>query len=481
VKRPALLLFFIVLQAGFLFSSEIGNYICPCSFMIFFPSAENLIDSSKLLFKKFYSRNYEQMMLQMSSDSKNSYGIDVFDLKSLEKAGFDLKSPVCFVHISNDSGYMLLPVKSKNDMTTFINNNLKGNAQFRFVGSFLALSRDKSLLNRVGAASIEKSPGFIISEKKLSFGWDKTLVWMESSYLSDVSSSIGVTANLKLPYGFTSFIVNITDQKISIKAYSGIIPTDQKLYIQNINNISFVEKNDLLDYIEGNPAVEGQIYLNLPVLYRYYTYIDSINILGLKGFIDELREKYMVNVERDLINNTDGRIKIVVDKFDTVNNEYVIYGSIGIRDPITADYFMDSLKNAILESDNQLFTFDLFTRPFYHFKNPNYSIFYGTIGNDLYFSTDKGVLTNLIKNIFENKTISADKLPDFFKEAKEKKSAGFYFTLDTQSLFNQVKTVMQFDPDLLIGVKNIYIYGTPDKGDRAFGWNCDLDFNYYQK
>ena len=141
---------------------------------------------------------------------------------------------------------------------------------------------------------------------------------------------------------------------------------------------------------------------------------------------------------------------------------------------------MDSLKNAILQSDNQLFTFDLFTKPFYHFKTQNYSIFYGAIGNDLFFSTDKDVLTNLIKNIFENKTVSADKLPPFFKEAKEKNSAGFYFTLDTQGLFSQIKTDMQFDKDILIGVKNIYIYGTPDSSDKVFGWNCNFDFNFYR-
>jgi len=481
VRRPALLLFFVVLQAGFLFSSDIGNFVSPCSMMIYFPSAENLIGSSKTLLKRFYSHNYDQMMLQMSSDSRNSYGIDIFDLKSVEKAGIDLKGPVCFVHLSNDTGYMLIPVKSKSDMTVFIKNNLKTGGEYRFFGRFLALSRDKAVLDQVGKDSIEKSAGFKISSKKLSFDWDKIFVWIESSYLSSVSSSIGVTANLKLPYGFSSFTVNISDRKISVKSYSGIIPLNQQFYMQNINNVSFGEKNDLLDYIEGNPALAGQVYLNLPVLYRYYTYIDKINILGIKTFISELRDKYRVNAERDLIDNTDGRIKIVVDKFDTINNDYVVYGSIGIRDPRTAEYFMDSLKNAILGSDNQLFTFDLFTKPFYHFKSSNYSIFYGAIGNEMYFSTDKGVLTNLIKNIFENKTISADKLPPFLKEAKEKKAAGFYFTLDTQSLFSQVKTDIEVKTDMLIGFKNIYIYGSPDNGDKVFGWNCDMDFNFYQQ
>ena len=331
MKWPALLLFFIVLQAGFLFSSEIEKYIIPGSFIIFFPSTENLIDSSMSLLKRFYSHNYEQMMLQMSSDSKNSYGIDIFDLKSLEKAGIELKNPLCFVHISNDTGYMLVPVKSKNDITAFIKSNIKTKVPFRFFGNYIALSKDKSVFDLIARDSIDKNTGFLISAKKLSFDWNKIFIWMESTYLSSASSSIGVTANLKLPYGFTAFTVNITDQKVSVRSYGGIIPLNQKLYLQNINNISIQEKYDLLDFMEGNPALAGQVYINIPLLYKYYSFIDSINILGIKGFVNELHDKYRVNIERDLIDNTDGRIKLVINKFDTENNEYVLYGSIGIQ------------------------------------------------------------------------------------------------------------------------------------------------------
>ncbi len=171
----------------------------------------------------------------------------------------------------------------------------------------------------------------------------------------------------------------------------------------------------------------------------------------------------------------------MIDKFDSSKNEYVLYGSIGIKDPKTADLFMDSVKNAILQTDNQIYTFDLFAKPFYHYKTTNYSIYYGVIENDLYFSTDKDVLTNLVKNIYDNKNGSLERLPSFFKTAQEEKSVGFYFTLDVQSLFNQVKTGVQIDKDLLIGVKDIYLYGYPDSGEKAYGWNSFIDINFYRQ
>ncbi len=480
MRRLSVLLIFIILETGFSYGAEIEKYIVPCTFMIFVPSVENLVSTSKSLMKRFYSRNYEQMMLQMSSESKSSYGIDVFDLPALEKAGVDIKSPLCFVHVTNERGYLLIPVKSKKGIDAFIKNSLKNYGQYRFIGNYIALSKDKEELDGIAKETLEEREGFNISAKKLSFAWDRNFIWMESSFISGASYSIGVTSNLKLPYGFTAFTIDVTDRMISVKSFAGILPSKEVLNMVNLRNVSMAEKFDLLDYTVGDPALAGQVYLNFPMFYKYYTYIDSIDILGIKSLVSELRDKYKVFVERDLIQNTDGRFKIVIDKFDTSKNDYVLYGSIGIKDPKTAGYFMDSLKNAILQTDNQLFTFDLFTNPFYHFKSSGYSLFYGVIGNDLFFSTDKDVLTNLVKNIFDNNMASADKYPGFFKEARQKKAAGFYFTLDVQSLFNQVKTDVDINKDILIGFKDIYISGYPDSGAKAYGWNCAFDFNFYK-
>jgi hypothetical protein len=161
-------------------------------------------------------------------------------------------------------------------------------------------------------------------------------------------------------------------------------------------------------------------------------------------------------------------------------NDYVLYGSIGIKSADKAGHFIDSLKNAILQTGNSLFTFDLFDNTFYHFKSRDYSIFYGVIGKDIFFSTDKDALTNLVKNIFDNNLASADKYPPFFKEAKTKKTAGFYFTLDIQSLLDHVKTEIDINKDMLIGFKNIYISGYPDPDVNVYGWNGVFDFNFYK-
>ncbi len=280
--KRLLILLLLIFQFQLFYSSEIQKYIRSCEFMIYVPSVESLINTTKSLMKRFYSKNYDQMLLQMSADSRSSYGIDVFDLKSLEKAGVDIKSPLSFVHISNDTGYLLIPVKSKKELGVFIKNNLKDSVPYQFFGNYVAFSENKSALSFIAGESLENNEGFQISAKKLGFNWDRNFVWMESKYLSGVSSSIGVTANIKLPYGFTALIIDPAEQNISVKCYAGIISSNQTLYMQNLRDVAASEKYNMLDYTWGNPALVGQIYMNMPMLYKYYNYIDSINILGIK-------------------------------------------------------------------------------------------------------------------------------------------------------------------------------------------------------
>jgi len=469
----------LFVQFSYAASSGIEGYIESGELIFYAPSIEELIATTRSLMKRFYSRNYEQMILQVSADSKSSYGIDVLDLNTLEKIGLNTKAPLSFVHISNNTGYLLLPVRNKKGIEKFIKNNLENKVPYRFFDNYVAFSEDKKLLNNIGKNLLGNNKGFALSRKKLNFDWDKFFVWIESSYLSGISSSIGVTSNIKLPYGFSAFAINFKPQNISIKLYSAIISSNQLLYMQSLKNVSASEKFDILDYVEGNPALVGNVYLNMPMLYKYFSYIDSINILGIKGLFNELKQKYKVNVENDLINNSDGRLKIVIDRYDSVQNQYRIYGSIGVKDPNTAGMFVESLKNAFFQVDGKLYSFDLFTKPFYHYKGSNYSIYYGVIENDLLFSTDKDLLTNLVVSVFENRGGRLEKMPDFFKNAIREKSKGYFLTIDLQSLFNNVKTGIQIDREFLIGVQNVYIYGFPDTEENAYGWNNFVDINFY--
>lgn len=474
------IIFFVsFIQFSYTFSSKIESYIESGELILYAPSIEDLIANTKSIIKRFYSRNYEQMLLQISAESRSSYGIDILDLNALGKIGLNTKAPLCFVHVSNNAGYMLLPVKEKKGIEKFIRNTLRNEVPYRFFDNYVAFSEEKKLLNNIGKNLLGKNKGFALSRKKLKFDWDKFFVWVESSYLSSISSSTGVTSNMKLPYGFSAFTIDFKSQNILVKIYSAIISTNQLLYMQSLKNVSASEKFDILDYVGGNPAIVGNVYLNMMTLYKYYSYIDSINILGIKGLFAELRQKYKINVERDLINNSDGRLKILIDRYDSVQNQYKIYGSIGVKDSHTARMFVDSLKNAFFQEDGKLYSFDLFTKPFYHYKGSNYSLYYGVIENDLLFSTDKDLLTNLVVNVFENKGGTLEKMPDFFKKAVKEKAKGYFFTIDLQSLFNNVKTGIQLDKDFLIGVQSIYLYGFPDVEENAYGWNNFVDINFY--
>ncbi len=481
MKLPLLLVFFLFLQLQMVFSSvEIEKYINQCEFMLYSPSLENVINTSKSLLKRFYGKNYDQKVAQISSDSKSLYGIDIFDLKNLVSSGLDIKNPVSYVHVSNKSGYLLIPVTSKKIVENYVKNNLSESMFYKFIGNYICLSENKQLVDGIEqTAMLEKNEGFTISSGKLNFNWDKNFVWVESRYLSSVSASLGVSSNFKIPYGFTALTLDFLEKSISLKSYSGILSEDQNQFIRNMRNVAANEKNNLVNYIWGNPAVIGNFYLNIPAVYKYYNYIDTINILGIKGFISELQEKYKINVEKDLISNSDGRLKIIVDKFDAVNNDYVLYGSMGIKSIETANSFMDSLKSVITQNENKLYSFELFSKPFYHYKSTNYSVYYGVVENDLIFSTDKDILIKLVKNIYENKSGYMGNMPPFFRDSITDKKIGYFIVIDAQSFFNNVKTGIEISKDFLIGVKEIHIYGNPDLDDKPYGWNTSIDMIFY--
>lgn len=462
--------------------SEIKKYIMDSQLMVFAPAYESLVTNVKSLMARFYGKNYDQMMLQISSNSRSSYGIDILDLNSMKSAGVNVSKPVAFVHVSNQAGYLLIPVQSRKTVENYIRDHLGKNKAFRIAGNYLIFSQNEALLASVPTNNrrLETNPGFTLASSKLDFKWDKIFAWIESRYFSEITSSVGVSANMNIPYGFTAFTADFYDKQISIRNYSGILSSNQTEYVRKLRDVSAAQKFELLDYIGGNPAVIGDITMNMPMLYKYYSYIDTINILGVKGFVNELADKYRINVERDLLNNSDGRLKIVIDQYDPDRNALLVYGSMGVRSPEVANNFMDSVKNSVLQSTNgTITTFDLFTKPFYHYQSTNYSLYYGLIDNDFVFSADRGVLTNMVKNLYENKSGYLDKAPSQLKEFSSENKVGYFITVDVQSLFSNIKTGIMISREFLVGVKEINIYGNPDLDDRPYGWNTTIDINFY--
>ncbi len=465
--------------------AEIRRYIAPCQLMLFAPSAETLITNARALLSRFYGKNYQQMALQISTDSRSSYGIDVLDPASLKQAGMDVTKPVAFVHVSNKAGYLLVPVASRKTAEAFLKKNLGTNASgaHRFYGNYLAFSDNAALLGSLtNRGRLDTAAAFEIARSKLEFQWDRVFVWVESRYFSVVTASVGVSDHVKIPYGFSAFTAHFAerDRKVTVRNYSGILSTNQTDYIRRLRDVNASPKFEVLDNAWGHPAIVGHVYLNMPMLYRYYTYIDSLNILGLKGLVQELRVRHGIDLEKNLIDNSDGRLNVVIDRFDSTRGDYVITGSVGVKDPRAASAFMDSIRETVTNTNVVSDAFDLFTRPFHHYRSSNYSLYYGVVENDFLFSTDRDTLVQLVKNVFAGTNNYVEDLPWFMKDALREKTPGYSLTIDVQSFLTGVKTGLEFNREFLVGIRDIHVYGHPDGDDKPAGWNTTVDINFYK-
>jgi len=481
VKKICFVILFIFFGLSLFYANnkEIINYITSCELLIYLDSFSNSLEIANQLLKRFYGNNYEQMCAQISEQSKITYGVDILNKKYIELIGIDINKPLAYVHIKENSGYLLLPISSKKSIQQFIKNNYGDNLSYKFIGDYLAISENTQniILN---SNLIIENEGFKLAIQKLEFSWNKPFIWIESKYLTDLSSSVGITQNLNVPYGFTAILLNYEKSKIQSKIYVALISENQRNFVLNMKNVNFNEKFNLLDFIEGNPIFVGYLFLNVPLLYKYYMYIDKMDIFGIKNLITELWQNYKINVERDFINNCDGRVKLVVNSFDTIHNKYSIYGSIGIINKDIAKSFIDTTRNIITNKDISLSSFELFTIPFYYYPTSNFTLYYGLVENDFVFSTEKDVLINVVKNIFENKGGSLENLPFYFKKAFENNETGYFATIDINSFFTSFKTDFLINRDIFIGIKNINIYGYPDKDENPYGWNTTIDINFYK-
>ncbi|OHD57365.1 MAG: hypothetical protein A2Y33_07735 [Spirochaetes bacterium GWF1_51_8] len=481
MKRFALILLLLIPVYVFPQNAGIENNIVKSELVLFFPTFASLNTTLKSLMKRFYGKNYAQMEKQYSLNSEASLGVDILDAKSLEGIGVDTAGPLAYVHVSNNYGYIVVTVKSEAKFKAYTKNILQDTVPSAIIGKYAILSENPDITPNLKAALLTADEGFKISAAKLNFKWDKPFVWIDSKYLSAMSGGTMIPANVSIPYGFTAAVIDFAPDKIKLDLYSALMSDKQSGFMKQIRIVNGKGKFDILDYGWGSPVVVGNVYMNFAELYRYYIAIDQLNVLGLKGIAADLMKKYNISIEKELIANTDGRFKLVILKYDDLKKQYLIYGSIGIKDTKLSVSFMENLKAMILKSGQKLYLFDIFTYPFYHYQTENFSIYYGQVENDFFFSTDKDLLITIVKNVFDNKNGYYKNLPAFFTQASQQTKVGYFFTIDVQSLFSSVNSSgMKFTSDFLTGIKDIYVFGNPDMDENPHGWNTTVEINFYK-
>ncbi|NPV00925.1 MAG: hypothetical protein HPY53_06060 [Brevinematales bacterium] len=457
------------------------NHIVKSELVIYFPTFKSLHDTVKSLMKRFYGKNYPQMEKQYSLNSESSLGVDILSEKSLDSVGVDINGPIAYVHIASNVGYILVTLKSEAKFKAYVKTILKDTVPYAIAGKYAILSETPKVMPDMKTPLLIADEGFKLSAERLQFKWEKPFVWIDSKYLSAISGSSMVSSKVQLPYGFTAGTIDFAADKIKLNLYSALLTDKQTDFIKKISVADGKGKFDILDYGWGNPVLVGNVYMNFAELYRYYLAIDQLNVLGLKGVAAELMKKYSISIEKDLIANSDGRFKLVILKYDDLKKQYLIYGSLGIKDPALTAAFMQNLKSVILKTGQKLYSFEIFTHPFYHYQSDNFSIFYGQIEKDFFFSTDKDLLVALVRNVFDNKNGYYKNLPDFFSKASVQNKIGYYFTVDVQSLFSSVNSGgFTLTSDFLTGIKDIYVYGNPDMGEKPYGWNTTVEINFYK-
>lgn len=481
MKRAGIVffLFLIIACTGKVFGApEIARYIPTSSLMVYAPSFTELVRVSRSLMQRFYGNNFLQMETQFRTDFKTGYGVDVFDLKALEAAGFSVSQPLAYVHIGPDSGFLLLPAANIKKAEAFIKANWGGQTPYRVMGGYIALSESASNITAI-TNLLEKDKSFELTALKTGFKWDTFYVWTESRYFSEISQAVGVTAGMNLPKGFTAAALTFNNTGISARVFAGAWSEEQTRYISLIRNVTSAEKFYTLDHIQGYPALTARLFMNVPMAYKFLLSVDRLNMLGISGFVAELWQKYRLNVERDIIYNSDGRVNLVVDTLDETNRQYKIYGSMGVLNLELAAAFVSSLRTAVEKSGGKLYSFDLFTSPFYHYKSSNYSIYYGLVQNEIFFSTDKDTLVALVKDIFESRNGALSNYPPFLRSAVSNSEKGLFLTLDVQGFFANVKSAgITLDRNVFVGVKDINVLAVPDTTGGAGGWNIRLDILY---
>ncbi len=461
---------------GSVFHSKIGNG----DLVIFMPSINTLQTISGELLARFYGPNFTQMLEQIKLSSKENYGVDIYSDQSLTDIGVDINQPVAFVHYSSRQGYLMISLNSEEKFKAFIAKKYKQGLYYRISDSTAYLSAQKSVIDNISNLLVnDKSFNHTINKKK--FVWNKPMVWANGKYLAEMSKSEGVTTHLDLPPAFLFFTVDSLKDQLQLDIYSGAMSSDYLNEMRSLTKSGGKGKFDMLDFAWGNPAIIGHTRLDVPSLYRYLLKLDKIKISGLENAVSMWKDEYNIDLYNDLILHTDGRIKLVVNEFDTKNKRYDFYASFGINDRSRVQVFVDSLKNAILKKGAKLYAFEIFTNPVYHYKYQDIDLYFGVIEDSFFVSSHKDTFIRVVKNIFEDKLGYLDSVQEIVSKASSQNELGYYFQIDVQSLLSGIKPrLIGFNADILTGIKNILIYGYPDRDPSPIGWSSKVIIDFYQ-
>ncbi|MCX7883331.1 MAG: hypothetical protein N2314_08935 [Brevinematales bacterium] len=442
--------------------------------VFYVPSHTYLVEGLRFFYTHFYGANFKQKWAELSSQSLASYGVDILDAKSIASIGIHTNSPLVFVHVSENKGYLALPVANKKTLEAYLKKNLAQTAS-RFVSHYLLLSQSEEVFSSLSNQLIT-SQDFLLSVSKLPDVWKNGWIWFESRYLSSITRGTGVSDKVNLPTGFGLISVVFEPKILSFRAYTAAIDPKQQEFLYQLQQFDNTPRFHTLDYVRGNPLLVAKLSLNLSLLYRYYRAVDRIDIMGIAGLLASLKKDYGVDMERDFIHNSEGRCSLVIDRFS--NAQPLYYGSVGIKNRTLALHLMESLKNMVVQKQEPLYAFEIFTLPFYHYKMSNGSLYFGMVENEFFFASDKELLVQCIKDIYEKK--SGISLPAFFTNPRQK--TGIQAKIDIQTLLSTLSqdNGIRLAREFFIGMESMEIESYPDTTMPAYGWTTEVRVKFYK-
>lgn len=471
-------LFFLLLVIGFVqqgWSERAIDHVLARGELVFYaPSHRYLVESLRFFYSHFYGANFKQKWAELSSQSLAGYGVDILDPKSIAGIGIETNTPMAFVHVTEGKGYLALPVGNRKTLEAYLKKNLPSTA-FRFVSNYLLLSQSEEVFASL-SNQLTKSKDFQFATPRLPNLWQNGWIWFESRYLSTITRGTGVSDKVNLPTGFGLVSLVFDTKTLSLRFYTAAIDPKQQEFLYQLQQFENSPRFDTLSYVRGNPLLLAMVSMNISLLYRYYRSVDRIDIMGIAGLLASLKKDYGVDIERDLIHNSEGRFSLVVDRFS--NSQLLYYGSIGIKNRTLAQNLMESLKNMVLQKQEPLYAFEIFTLPFYHYKMTNGSFYFGVVENEFFFASDKELLVQCIKDIYEKKT--GISLPEFFVSPKQR--SGMQAKIDVQTLLATLSqdSGIRLAREFFIGMESIDIESYPDTTMPAYGWTTEIRMKFYK-
>jgi len=466
---------FLYLLMGFVWAeTPIDALVGSGELVIYVPSHGYLVEGLRFMYSHFYGANFQQKWAELSAQSVAGYGVDFLEAKSLASVGIATNLPIVFVHVKDDKGYLALPLAQRKTFEAYVKKNFSSVA-LRFVSNYVLLSQNSNAFEAL-ATPLVKEKGFLLATSRLPDVWRNGWVWFESRYLSSMTRGTGVSDKVNLPSGFGLVSVIFQPQNLIVKSYTASFDKEQESFLYQLQNFENTPRFAVLDYVRGNPMLIGRVNLNLSLLYRYYRLVDKLDMMGIASLVADLKQKYNVDLERDLIQNSEGRLNLVIDRFS--QGQFLYYGSLGIKNKLVVQNFMESLKNMVLQKQEELYAFEIFTVPFYRYKMTNGSFYFGVLENEFFFASDKDLLVQCIKDIYEKK--SGNSLPMFFSSPRQR--AGLQAFVDVQSMLSSLgqDTGLRLAKDFFVGVKNIEIESYPDTTAPAYGWTTEVRLNFYR-